>query len=383
MFGVIKGCGCHLNRVERQEWVSHVCGLCLTLRDNYGQLSRLATNYDAALLSVLVEAQSPQAMKRTNQVCAIRGRGFQQANVVTSSNAGARYAASLAVVMAAAKLEDHLADGDTWLRFLPYFIRRKAQNWLSARQAPPGLNFETIKAQIQRQTHLEQQPGRDFLFYSRPTELAVGAAFRHTAVLAGCPQNAPLLEQMGRMFGRIMLLLDSYRDYTDDIARNNFNALAQSIAAADIQRQAKLLFQQAQAELERCFHQLTLFSPQLAQKLLLQQLRQVAYSTLAEDVSGDRACALTQANNTQKEKKRKRSSDWCDCCYCGESHHTDTSCCCIPNCCCGDDSPGCCYCGGGDSDGCCGCCGCGDLHCCDCGGSDGCCCNCDGCDCGN
>ena len=86
MFGVIKGCGCNFSQAERRAWVSHVCGLCLTLRDNYGQLSRLATNYDAALLSVLTEAQMTQPLERERHLCPIRGRGFQRAEVVTATD---------------------------------------------------------------------------------------------------------------------------------------------------------------------------------------------------------------------------------------------------------------------------------------------------------
>jgi len=31
------------------EWMAHLCGLCLTLRDLHGQSARLVTNYDGLL----------------------------------------------------------------------------------------------------------------------------------------------------------------------------------------------------------------------------------------------------------------------------------------------------------------------------------------------
>lgn len=384
MFGVIKGCGCNMSLAERQEWVSHVCGLCLALRDNFGQFSRLATNYDAALLSVLCEAQLPQPMSRTGHLCAIRGQGFQRAQVVGSTPT-VQYAASMAVLMAATKLQDHVADGDSWLRYFPRRLTRWPARWATAaRRVAAGLNFSTqpIEAQTGRQLEIELQPRRDFFFFARPTELAVGAAFQHTAVIAGCPQNAGPLYRMGQMFGRIMYLLDSYRDYATDVANKKFNALAHCFAPDEIQAQARQIFQQAHAELTHQFNRLALPQPQLARRLLIQQLAQTGRQTLAGAAG---VCAVSPG---QKKRRRGAGSGnsyqgagydaaCCDCCYCcvpcSDSGHSDNR-----TCGCGD-SGGCSCCGGGDSAGC-GCCN-GDNNCC-CGCGEGG-CDCGPCDCGN
>lgn len=59
MLGLVRSCAAHLDPEVRALWRAHVCGLCLSLRDTAGQPARLFTNTDAALLSVLVEAQQP------------------------------------------------------------------------------------------------------------------------------------------------------------------------------------------------------------------------------------------------------------------------------------------------------------------------------------
>jgi len=402
MFGVIKGCGCNFSQAERQAWVSHVCGLCLTLRDNYGQLSRLTTNYDAALLSVLTEAQMTHPLERKDHLCPIRGRGFQRAEVVTATQPGTTYAASMAVLMAATKVEDHLADGDGWWQYAPSFLNRWPGRWTQrARQGMDRLGFqaEAITTHTARQAAVEQQDSTDFLAYSHPTELAVGAAFRHTAVIATLPTNAAPLDQLGQMFGRIMYLLDSYRDYAADIVQHKFNALARCFAEADSQAEAQRIFEQAHAELIAAFHQLALPRPALARKLLIQQLRRIGRQTLSGHSSG---CALPSIGTppdedydlTPPKKRRPARADihgggswrdggscggWegcCDCCAClgrGNRGNPDSQGGCGCDCCfdCGDHCCGC-------SDSCCGCCdGSGDCCC-----GDGCCCEgCDGCDC--
>ncbi len=385
MFGIIKGCGCNFSQTERRAWVSHVCGLCLTLRDIYGQLSRLATNYDAALLSMLAEAQMGQFLERERHLCPIRGRGFQRAEVVTATQPGTAYAASMAVLMAATKVEDHLADGDGWWRYAPGFLRRWPDRWTKrAQQGMARLGFQTeaITTHTARQEAVERQDSTDFLVYSRPTELAVGAAFRHTAVIAALPANAAPLDQLGQMFGRIMYLLDSYRDYATDIAQHQFNALARCFAQADIQAEAKQIFEQAHAELVAAFTQLILPQPDLARKLLVQQLRRIGQQTLSGHGSG---CVLPSIepppddfyDPTAPKKRRPPRSNG----YSGGAWYDDCSCCSCDGCCCGccdcsGGNDGCC-CGGDGNDGCCGgddsggCCS-GDCCC-----GDGCCC--DGC----
>jgi hypothetical protein len=91
--------------------MAHLCGLCLTLRDEHGQLARLATNVDGLLLSILVEAQAPVAGQyRVAGPCPLRH--MRPATVTASTELGIRYAAAVSLVAAASHIHDHVADGD-------------------------------------------------------------------------------------------------------------------------------------------------------------------------------------------------------------------------------------------------------------------------------
>ncbi|WP_423748068.1 DUF5685 family protein, partial [Frankia canadensis] len=65
MFGVVRPCRGRMSPELREAWMSHLCGLCLTLRDRHGQWARLATNVDAVLVSALVAAQTGPAAGTT------------------------------------------------------------------------------------------------------------------------------------------------------------------------------------------------------------------------------------------------------------------------------------------------------------------------------
>ncbi|MFI7612473.1 DUF5685 family protein [Nonomuraea terrae] len=272
MFGIIRPCGEHGCPSLREAWRAHLCGLCLTLRDGHGQGARLATNYDTLIISVLTEAQLPSAApRRTAGPCALRG--FRGAEVVDARASGARLAAGVSLVLAAGKIRDHVADGDAG-RATAGARTRLAARWEKAGArlaAEVGFDTTPLAATVTRQLALERafaarghetavleraappvaavpepteeavagaaeaalagarQPAREavagVLELTAPAEEAVAAAFAHTAVLAGRPENAAALAEAGRFFGRIAHLVDAYEDRAEDDARGAFNPL--------------------------------------------------------------------------------------------------------------------------------------------------------------
>ena len=367
MFGLMKGAR-HLSKQERQQWIGHVCGLCLTLRDHQGQMARPATNWDAALLSVLCEAQTAVPMHTYRQVCGLRG--FQAAQVVAADNPGSQYAAAVALTMGAARVADHVADGDGWLKHLPGLGRRLSHRWQQAGQevaTQVDVNLDIVAQQADKQEAVEAKSGRDFAFYAHPTEIAVANAFAYTAVIAQVPQNQQTLYEIGLLFGRIMFLLDSYRDYAEDIERGAFNALAAAFGAEDMESEAQQIFRRAYAQLKRHFKQLDLPQPHLARKLLIDHLRRTGQQTLGGIGCATCSCRAPKADlnmrvNKISSRKRKERSFCCfDCCICC-SDEIECQCCCVELECC--DSDGCCElecdCCDCCTGGCCECCCCGD-----------------------
>jgi hypothetical protein len=71
--GIVRPCRSHLGPDLHARWQAHLCGLCLTLRDEVGQAERVLTGYDVLLLSVLVEAQAGTVETTTAAPCPLRG----------------------------------------------------------------------------------------------------------------------------------------------------------------------------------------------------------------------------------------------------------------------------------------------------------------------
>ncbi|MET8136689.1 DUF5685 family protein [Streptomyces sp. NPDC005251] len=231
MFGIVRPCSHRLGEGLKTQWMAHLCGLCLALRGDHGQFARVVTNYDGLLISVLTEAQAERSTgwRRTAGPCPLRG--MRTASVAQGE--GARLAAAVSLVLASAKVRDHVADGDGLLARRPVAVaaRRVAASWGRAgARTGSAVGFDTsvLVDAVDRQVGIEALagPGTPLLTVTEPTETATAAAFAHTAVLAGRPGNAAPLAEAGRLFGRLAHLLDAVEDRETDAASGAWNPLS-------------------------------------------------------------------------------------------------------------------------------------------------------------
>ncbi|MFF8865442.1 DUF5685 family protein [Streptomyces sp. NPDC015139] len=230
MFGIVRPCSHRLGEHLKTQWMAHLCGLCLALRRDHGQFARIVTNYDGLLISVLTEAQAgtTAGSRRTAGPCALRG--MRTASVAQGE--GARLAAAVSLVLASAKVRDHVADRDGLLARKPVAAaaRRVAAGWGRAGAhsgAAVGFDTGVLVEAVDRQLGIETLagPGTPILTVTEPTETATAAAFAHTAVLAGRPGNARPLAEAGRLFGRLAHLLDAVEDQEADAQSGAWNPL--------------------------------------------------------------------------------------------------------------------------------------------------------------
>lgn len=257
-----------------RDWMAHLCGLCLTLRTEHGHAARLVTNYDGLLISVLVEAQNPdRSPRRVAGPCALRG--LRGAEVVDARAEGARLAASVSLLLAAGKVRDHVADRDgAYARpLVAAAAGRLARRWDAAGTrtgAEMGFDPAVLRDAVARQSALEAVGGLGLLELTEPTETAVAAAFAHTAVLAGVPDNAETLAEVGRFFGRLAHLIDAVEDLEADRAAGVYNPLT---ATGTALREARRHCDDALHGLRFALADLDLRRPTLVRALLHRELR--------------------------------------------------------------------------------------------------------------
>jgi Family of unknown function (DUF5685) len=145
----------------------------------------------------------------------------------------ARFAAAVSLMLAAAKLRDHVADRDgvasrTGVRVAAGRLARRWARQGAGTGSELGLDTAVLTGAIGRQAQVEAAagPGGAVLAVTEPAETATAAVFAHTAVLAGRPGNQAALAKAGRLFGRIAHLLDAVQDLPADRASGKWNPLA-------------------------------------------------------------------------------------------------------------------------------------------------------------
>ncbi|MEM8993368.1 MAG: DUF5685 family protein, partial [Acidobacteriota bacterium] len=147
MFGVLSPTDAAWSCRLRNDWAGHFCGTCLALGDAFGQPARLATNYDAVLISALTDAQRDEPAERQVHLCPLRR--FRRLAVVPASDEGTRYAASLSMLMVATRVDDGVTDRDGLSGRLPALSRFTARR-LRAKAEPVagalGFDFTEIEA---------------------------------------------------------------------------------------------------------------------------------------------------------------------------------------------------------------------------------------------
>ncbi|MFE2329556.1 DUF5685 family protein [Streptomyces sp. NPDC059385] len=275
MFGIVRPCTHRLGERFKAEWMAHLCGLCLALRGDHGQFARIVTNYDGLLVSVLTDAQSGPAAgsRRTAGPCPLRG--MRTASVANGE--GARLAAAVSLVLASAKVRDHVADRDGLLARAPIALaaRKVARGWDRAgARTGASLGFDTavLVDAVDRQAGIETLAGigTPVLVVTEPTETATAAAFAHTAQLAGRPGNAPALAEAGRYFGRLAHLLDAVEDQAADAAAGAWNPLT---ATGTSLTEARRLCDDALHGIRLALREVEFADAGLAHRLLVHELR--------------------------------------------------------------------------------------------------------------
>jgi len=205
---------------ERRAYVTHLCGLCHTLGDRYGLLARLATSQELILLNLLTSAQRPDEPVTARRRCPLNPLRLVGANHDVASE----FAAAVAIELANVKFGDDVQDSggrDAGARLGRWLARPLRQTALRVLR---DLRFdaEILERSGERQAWAEADETQD---PAGPSALVGAELFSMTARLAGRPENTDPLAVTGGNYGAYIYLLDAYRDFARDMARDDYNPL--------------------------------------------------------------------------------------------------------------------------------------------------------------
>lgn len=216
MFGYVLPSREKLTEEEQAGFQSMYCGLCHTLREEYGFAASLILNYDLTFLAVLLSpGELPETRCRRCAAHPCKGR------CAAEKTAALKKAAACSVILAYWQVRDGLADSRGWKK-LKYRLAELALHraYAMAAQDCPGFDRAT-REQLSCLAELERNR----------CETLDEPADAFALLLAGVseelddPMQRRIYRELLYHMGRWIYLVDAADDLKKDFASGNYNPL--------------------------------------------------------------------------------------------------------------------------------------------------------------
>lgn len=241
MFGFVAADAGALSEEEKERYRAVYCGLCLALRDRYGQLSRACLTYDLTFFVLLCNSLHEPVETKGASHCVMHPAPAAPRPWARST--WTDYAADLSVALAYHKVLDDIADdGDLKARAAERLL---AGAYERARTRIPEQCAEIERAMAAIRT-IEEAGRSNAAALSGDAEatcifpLSADAADAALAFDPDAAANefgrmlgrlfahnqgfwAETMEELGRGLGRFIYLMDAAVDFTDDATSGSYN----------------------------------------------------------------------------------------------------------------------------------------------------------------
>lgn len=241
MFGFVAADAGALSEEEKERYRAVYCGLCLALRDRYGQLSRACLTYDLTFFVLLCNSLHEPVETKGASHCVMHPA--PAAPRPWARSAWTDYAADLSVALAYHKALDDVADdGDLAARAAEHLLAgayERARGRIPEQCAEIEQAMATIRAiEGSRRNSAAALSGdaettcisplsadaTDVALAFDPDAAAnefgrmLGRLFAHNQGFW-----AETMEELGRGLGRFIYLMDAAVDFADDTASGSYN----------------------------------------------------------------------------------------------------------------------------------------------------------------
>jgi len=229
MFGTLRPHRCSLAAPDKARHGRLYCGLCRTLGEDHGQVTRGLLSFDAVLVAAVADAlqteSAPDATTRCPIVPVVHRPTLHHTAVPL------RYAAAVQVLLADQWMADRAMDGQPVARWVrPWGSARVANAWRVLDELGAGHLRASLDGFEHTQKAAESLGGTTPDAARGPTRDALRVVFGAMASLTGGvplgPNQVSVLEDLGGAVGSIVYLVDALEDLPRDLLSNNFNPCA-------------------------------------------------------------------------------------------------------------------------------------------------------------
>ena len=215
MFGYVKVNKDELKVREYNVYKSYYCGLCKTLKSEYGYFSRFVLNYDSVFLALLLSSVTKDEYDCKNEICIAHPT---KKTPIMKKNNSLTYSAAAMVILVLLKLEDDIRDEKSIKALLIYFLLLSAK-----RKVKKNYNelFENCREQINKLSVLEKNKCSDIDKLSDVFAHLLETLFAPDFIENDSAKR--ILSHIGYILGRFIYIIDAYEDMEKDKKKKNFN----------------------------------------------------------------------------------------------------------------------------------------------------------------
>jgi hypothetical protein len=226
MFCTLKPHTCRLGCDRQHEYAAFYCGLCKSLGDHFGQLTRALLNYDAVFLALVADGLVEEGAEPDRCRCPMLPVTFRP--TVRPDSPAMRYAAAMQMLLSDQWLADRAMDGKRAARAARPVLAGKVAA-ARAILGELGISLADLDGfeEHQHKTEIVGVTGpRDA---AEPTASALERVFDRMALLPGVPAEArdgesrAALGAFGRHLGSAIYLIDALDDLEKDHRAGAFN----------------------------------------------------------------------------------------------------------------------------------------------------------------
>ena len=220
MFGYVVVNEQELRIREFNLYRSYYCGMCMDLKEHYGQTGRLTLSYDTVFLSLLLTGlYEPEEVRRSIR-CFIHP--FEKH--ASSQNEYTRYAADIGVILSYYSCLDDWDDEKSQTRRLFAAALKRGSDKASALYPDKA---SVIREKLEELHQFEKNAGSTDLTPAAVLDRAAGIFGELLAEVFDCKKDSwgPALRRVGFELGRFIYILDAYDDLEKDEKTGSFNPL--------------------------------------------------------------------------------------------------------------------------------------------------------------
>jgi hypothetical protein len=223
MFGYVTPCKMELKVKDYEKFKSYYCGLCHSIKKQYGNLPRMTLNYDMTFLGVLLDSITADETKYKVFTCAVHP--FKKKIQVTENDA-LNYAAFCNVILTYYKLIDNIKDDRSFISKLAYIYLKpsiKKQN---------DTEFKTIITYVEKslnklsELEISSSSGIDQISdaFADLTGYLI-STYADNITLQSKEEVKEALYWLGYNLGKWIYIIDAWDDLEKDLKENKYNVL--------------------------------------------------------------------------------------------------------------------------------------------------------------